>query len=170
MTTLGKVGGVPGRRGCAAPGDPPRASCGKPRGEVTPGKGGRCWALRKALRCAGEGPGRRLEGVQPGALPVRAERGGQGPEAEKEMLSKAGDRRPVGTHKRKELGILGIGASRNRNWRRRRPRMLGAPPSGGLPLRNEGNEGSGWFGVWGGREGRGLSEAGDTSPGGEGGS
>lgn len=56
------------------------------------------------LRCAGEGPGRRLEGVQPSAFPVRAERGGQGPEAEKEMLSKAGDRRPVGTHKNKELG------------------------------------------------------------------
>lgn len=38
--------------------------------------------------------------------------------------------------------------------------MLGSPPSGDLILRNEGNEGSGLFGVWGGREGRGLSQAG----------
>lgn len=93
------------------------ASAGRGRwpaglGEVTLGAGARCGALRNSFRCAGEGPGRRLEGVEPGALTVRAKRGGQGPEAEKEMLRQPGDRRAVGAHKRKLLAIPGKSAPR----------------------------------------------------------
>lgn len=47
--------------------------------EVAPKAGARC-AIPQA-RVRGEGPGRRREGVEAGALTVGAERGGQGPEA-----------------------------------------------------------------------------------------
>lgn len=128
-----------------------------PRREVTPGAEpgvGHC-AIRSGW---GEGPGRRLEGVEPGALTVRAERGGQGPEAEKEMLSQAGDRRAVGTHKRKVLTIPGKSAPRRIATGGAGDRRCKARPLAEISL--SGNEESGLVGVWGGTEGRGLSQAG----------
>lgn len=139
------------------------ASAGRGRwparlGEVTLGAGARCGALRNSLRCAGEGPGRRLEGVEPGALTVRAERGGQGPEVEKEMLRQPGDQRAVGAHKRKLLAIPGKSAPRGIATGGAGDRRCKARPL--AEISRPGSEESGLVGVWGGSEGRGLSQAG----------